>query len=252
MIVISPSKNLNLSNEKFSFNETTPFFISESKSLIKKIKLLGVNELKSLMKVSDALAKLNHQRFQEINRKTNILKAAIFLFSGDTFNGLSIRSMNNKALLYSQKRLRILSGLYGVIRPFDLIEPYRLEMGTKIKDIIGMDLYSFWRKKITTHINEELKRSEARYLFNLASNEYFSSLLPNKLNCEIVNFDFKRKKNNSLSNIGMMIKKLRGSMAKFILENKIVKIEELKDFNEYGFKYFSSNDSSNQFIFASE
>ena len=108
MIVISPSKNLNLSNEKFSFNETTPFFISESKSLIKKIKLLGVNELKSLMKVSDALAKLNHQRFQEINRKTNILKAAIFLFSGDTFNGLSIRSMNNKALLYSQKRLRIL------------------------------------------------------------------------------------------------------------------------------------------------
>ncbi|MEE2695022.1 MAG: YaaA family protein [Pseudomonadota bacterium] len=252
MIIISPSKNLNLKNEELLLRETSPIFTFESKLIIKKIRLLGINELKSLMKISDTLAELNHKRFQEINKKNNTLKAAAFLFSGDTFNGLSIRSMNNETLTYSQRKLKILSGLYGILRPFDLIEPYRLEMGVKIRELLGMDLYGFWSEKITSHINEELKMNKKKYLFNLASNEYFSSLSLNKLDCEIVSFDFKKKKNNNLSSIGMMIKKLRGAMARFILENKIEDIQKLKDFKEYGFKFHSFGDSANQFIFASE
>ena len=153
MIIISPSKNLNLNNEVLKINHSLPLFLTESRKLTQKIKTLDVDEIKSLMNVSDSLAKLNFDRFKNISKKSNIKKAAGFLFSGDTFNGLAIRSLGSSCLTYAQKRLRILSGLYGILKPFDLIEPYRLEMGTKMKNENGKNLYEFWGNKITTSIN---------------------------------------------------------------------------------------------------
>ena len=157
MIIISPSKNLDLNEEVLKINHSEPQFLSESRQLSKKIKNLNANQIKSLMKISDSLAKINFDRFKNISKKSNIRKAAAFIFSGDTFNGLSIRSLDSSCLKYAQKRLRILSGLYGILKPFDLIEPYRLEMGVKINDLIGKDLYKFWSNKLTSTLNKEIK-----------------------------------------------------------------------------------------------
>ena len=156
------------------------------------------------------------------------------MFAGDTFNGLSVRSMNTKSFEYAQKNLRILSGLYGILRPFDKIKPYRLEMGTNLSSVIGSDLYKYWKNDIYKSLTKDIKESQSKYLFNLSSNEYFKSIETSKLEIELVNFDFK-KVNNELKGIGMMIKRLRGSMAKFIIENKVKNLDILKDFNYLGF-----------------
>ncbi len=252
MIIISPSKNLNLKTEDIPLEETIPYFSSEVKCLIKKIKTLDKKEIKSLMNISDSLAKLNFERYKDINKKNNMMKQAGFIFSGDTFNGLLIRSMNNRSLVYAEKNLRILSGLYGILKPSDLIEPYRLEMGTKMNNILGEDLYNYWGKKVTTKLNNDIKKTKSKYLFNLASNEYASVIKNSELESQIVNFDFKKKIGNNLSGIGMVIKKLRGAMARFIIVNKIQSIDKLEDFNEFGFKFLEFDNSSYRLVFVSQ
>ena len=252
MIIISPSKNLNLSNEVFNFEKTSPSFLDQSLFLSKQIKKLSTKEIKSLMKISENLAKLNFERFQGINSKSNIKKPAGFIFSGDTFHGLSIRSFSNLKLDYIQKNLRILSGLYGMLRPFDIIEPYRLEMGTKIDSILGISLYEFWREKLTKRLKDEIKQNNSEFLFNLASQEYSSVLNLNALECKVISFDFKKLKNGKLSGIGMMIKKLRGEMAKYILLNNINSLEKLKKFNFKGFVFSKFDKSSNNFLFITQ
>ncbi len=252
MIIISPSKNLNLRNEVFNFQRSAPFFTSETKQIVNKVKSLDFEEIKSLMNVSESLAKLNFDRFEVFNAKNNVSKPAAFIFSGDTFNGLSIRSLNKSDLDYAQINLRILSGLYGILRPYDMIEPYRLEMGTKINKILGSSLYDFWKAKITNKLNEEIKNSKSIFLFNLASEEYYSVLDFENLKCELINFDFKKDKKGKLSGIGMMIKKLRGEMAKFIISNKINSLKKLEEFNELGFKFSSFDESSRKFLFISK
>ncbi len=249
MIIISPSKNLKLKDETLKLEYTYPVFVSETKRLINQIKNLNVLEVKSLMNISDSLAKLNYERFKNINSKSNIRKPAGFLFSGDTFNGLSIRSLDTSSLNYAQEKLRILSGLYGILRPFDLIEPYRLEMGTKISTILGGDLYEFWREKLTINLKAEIKDNNTRFLFNLSSHEYFSVINTSELKCKIVNFDFKKLKNEKLSGIGMMIKKLRGAMAKYIIQNKIESLDKIKEFSDFGFEFSKFDNSSNNFLF---
>ena len=140
-------------------------------------------------------------------------------------------------LFLAQERLRILSGLYGLLRPLDIIQPYRLEMSTKIGSILGTSLHDFWKKKITSCLNNDLFKSKSKFLFNLSSQEYFESVDKNNLNADIINFDFKIFRDNKLKAPGMMIKKYRGIMAKFIITNKIVELEKLKTFNEAGFKF---------------
>ena len=204
------------------------------------------------MNISDSLTELNLQRFKEFDSNENVFKPAVFLFSGDTFNGLSIRSFSKEMLLVAQERLRILSGLYGLLRPLDLIQPYRLEMGTKIEPIIGTSLPEFWKKKITSRLNNDLSKLKTKYLFNLSSQEYFESIDKKVLNAKIINFDFKIFKENKLKAPGMMIKKYRGLMAKFIIINKLFDLEELKTFNELGFKFDSYDESKNKLLFISK
>ena len=217
MIIISPSKNLDLNDESLKVSHSLPLFLSESRQLTTKIKSLNVDEIRSLMNISDSLAKLNFERFKNISKKSNIKKAAGFLFSGDTFNGLSIRSLDSSCLKYAQKTLRILSGLYGILKPFDLIEPYRLEMGTKINGLIGGDLYNFWSNKLTSNLNKEIRNSKSNFLFNLSSNEYSSVVNFEKLENKVISFEFKKVKDEKLTGIGMVIKKMRGSMANYII-----------------------------------
>ena len=201
------------------------------------------------MNISDNLAELNYKRFQNFFDTSIVKKPAVYLFSGGTFNGLSIRSFDDSSLQYAQKKLRILSGLYGILKPLDSIQPYRLEMGTNTLDLIGDNLCTFWKELVTENINDEVKKNKIKFLFNLASKEYFTVVNENKLNCKVINFDFKKKKENQLSNIGMMIKNLRGSMAKYILSNRIDSLDELKNFNDIGFKYSEVDSTANNFSF---
>ena len=252
MIIISPAKNLNILPENPSVRSSTPLFSSDTNSLVSKLKILKFDKLKNLMNISDSLTELNLQRFQDFNSNNNIFKPAVFLFSGDTFNGLSIRSFSKEMLLLTQNRLRILSGLYGLLRPLDLIQPYRLEMGTKIESILGSSLQNFWKKKITSRLNNDLSKNKTNFLFNLSSQEYFESIDIKNLNAKIINFDFKVFKNNKLKAPGMMIKKYRGIMAKFIIINKVVDLEELKTFNEAGFKFDSYDEFNSKLLFISK
>ena len=252
MIIISPSKNLDLNEEALKINHSLPQFLSESRQLTKKIKNLDADQIKSLMKISDSLAKLNFDRFKNISKKSNTRTAAAFIFSGDTYNGLSIRSLDSSCLKYAQKRLRILSGLYGILKPFDLIEPYRLEMGTKVNDLIGKDLYKFWSNKLTSNLNKEIQENKFNFLFNLSSNEYSSVINFEKLENEVISFDFKKVKNEKLAGIGMVIKKMRGAMANYIISNKITCLEKIKNFKEFKFKFYEFNSKNNKFLFISK
>ena len=252
MIIISPAKNLNILPENPALKFSKPVFNNDSNLLVNQLKKLKFAKLKNLMNISDSLTEINLQRFQDFNSNGNVLKPAVFLFSGDTFNGLSIRSFSKEMLLSAQDRLRILSGLYGLLRPLDLIQPYRLEMGTKINSILGTSLPDFWKKKITSRLNNDLSKSKTKFLFNLSSKEYFESIDEKKLNAKIINFDFKIFKDNKLKAPGMMIKKYRGIMAKFIIINKIIDLEELKTFKDAGFKFDSYDELNNKLLFISK
>lgn len=251
MILISPAKNLNLDVESYCFTDLTePVFLKKTNKLLGFLKKLNLSEVKKLMNVSDSLAEINFDRLRVHSTKNAVLKPAAFLFSGDTFNGLQIRTFDHTSSDLAQRKLRILSGLYGLLRPFDQISPYRLEMGTGIKYILGEQLSEFWKDDITNSINNDLIKNKSQYLFNLSSNEYFESIKKEKIKSKIINFDFKKLENKSLKNIGMMIKKCRGSMAKFLLTNNIDNLAEIKKFSELGFKFHSFDESVNKFTFA--
>ena len=251
MIIISPSKNLNLDSESYTSITSKPLFSRKTIQLVKKLKDLNVSQIGQLMDISNNLSKINHERFQHFH-DPEIKKPAAYIFSGDTFQGLSIRSLDESSIVYAQQNLRILSGLYGILRPLDVIQPYRLEMGTNMLSILGTDLYKFWEKEIVSSLINDFKNSKGKFLFNLSSNEYFKSINISKLDFNIVNFDFKKKKGDNLSPIGMMIKKLRGAMAKFIIEEKVSNINAIKKFSNYGFTFHSLNKKGNSFLFTNE
>ncbi len=249
MILISPSKNLNIRSETINFNFSEPKFKKKIKALSDSLKGLSISELKSLMPISDKLVELNIKRFENFGKPDNPKKPAVFLFTGATFDGLSIRSFDKDSYDYVQRNLRILSGLYGILKPFDIIQPYRLEMGTNTVKLINSSLYEFWSNDISKNLNEELKINGSKYLFNLSSKEYFSVLDYKKINAEVINFDFKVKLNNEYKNIGMQIKKMRGSMAKFIIDNKIDTIGPLKNFELNNFKFEKLLPKTNTLLF---
>tara|TARA_Y100000589_G_scaffold30494_1_gene25514 strand:- start:705 stop:1466 length:762 start_codon:yes stop_codon:yes gene_type:complete len=250
MIILSPAKNLNTNLEDITFSTSIPSFLDKANHIVKSIKNLSSTELKSLMKISENLLQINYQRFQDFDTLLdNEKKPAILMFSGDTFNGFSFRDLNKKTYVYIQKNLRILSGLYGILKPFDVIKPYRLEMGTNTKNIVGSSLHDYWKNDVSESIAEDLKLNKSNFLFNLASNEYFSSIDTSKLDVQLVNFDFKRLSDNKLKNIGMMIKKLRGAMAKFIIENQVKELDKLKSFNSYGFTFENVDMKNKTFLF---
>ena len=251
MIIISPSKNLNIETETVNYKFSEPKFKKKIKILSENLKDLSISELQTLMPISDKLIELNKKRFVNFDNSKNLKKPAAFLFTGATFDGLSIRSLEENLYDYTQKKLRILSGLYGLLKPFDVIQPYRLEMGTNTVKLINSDLYKFWREDVSKNLNEEIKINGSTFLFNLSSKEYFSVLNHKKISAKVINFDFKTKLNDEYKNIGMQIKKMRGSMAKFIIDNRIESVEPLKNFQVNSFKFDKILPETNTLLFTS-
>ena len=251
MIIISPAKKLNLSSLRLSEKTTQPVFLKKTNFLVNKLKQLKVGEIKSLMKISDDLAELNHSRFKDFSLKNNDVnsKPSVFTFSGDTYKGLEISSFSSQDIIYAQKRLRILSGLYGLLRPLDKIQAYRLEMGTKTDSLLKKSLYSFWSDIITKEINEDIKINNSKTLFNLSSSEYFKSINRSDLIADVITPSFYKLKNGNLQSLGMLSKICRGSMAKMILKKRITCINGLKKFKFQGFNYDSMNTNDKSIIF---
>jgi cytoplasmic iron level regulating protein YaaA (DUF328/UPF0246 family) len=238
-IIISPAKRLDFESKAPVKKYTQPVFTDESETLIKILREKSVNELKDLMDLSSDLAQLNHERYAQWQLPFNEenAKQALFAFEGDVFKALDKESLDKSDIDYLQEHLRILSGLHGVLRPLDLIQPHRLEGGTKLETDKGDNLYKFWGNKITDFIREEIENDGDKILINLASNEYFKYIKKKKLNADILNLNFKEYKNGKLKTIAIYAKKARGMMLHYISKNRINKTEDLKGFDYDGYAY---------------
>jgi cytoplasmic iron level regulating protein YaaA (DUF328/UPF0246 family) len=238
-IIISPAKSLDFKTELPIKNFSIPNFLSESKKINELLKKKSPSELKSLMSISEKLAELNWNRNNTFKTPFNIENArpSIFTFNGDVYSGLDAFSLSMDQLNQAQKSLRILSGLYGLLKPLDLIQPYRLEMGTKLNVEGSLNLYGFWRNKITNKLNDELNENE--FFVNLASNEYSSAIDRKLLKTTMISPLFKDMKNGKLKIISFYAKKARGMMVRYILDNEIINLEDLRGFDYGGYSYSS-------------
>ena len=247
-ILISPAKSLNLTSEiPFDRFTTNPIFSKETTEVISKLKKMSVRSLGSLLGVSEKLAKLNWTRNQEFSFSSNlnsnsIFRPSIYTFNGDVYSGFDAYSLSTSKIKTMQNNLRILSGLYGILKPLDLIQPYRLEMGTKIKLGKANHLHEFWIDLVTDHLNTELSVDDI--LLNLASKEYFNAVDSNKIKAQIISPIFKDYKNGKLKIISFFAKKARGLMARYIIDNNSKNLEHILGFNSAGYA-FSENETKN-------
>ena len=243
-IIISPAKKLDTTIKVHNIKMNTSF-LGESKKLIQILKGKSISELKDLMGLSDNLAQLNWQRFQDWDIENRNTYKALELFNGAVYEGVNAKKFNKSDNDFAQNNLRILSGLYGILKPNDLILPYRLEMGTKLKTIKGNNLYMFWQDKLHQNIEEELNKE---VLINLASNEYSKVLNLNKIKSEVITPVFKDYKNGKLKVVSFYAKRARGEMVNFIIKNKIISYEELKLFKNNGYVFSDENNGNILFI----
>ncbi|WP_444943197.1 peroxide stress protein YaaA [Microbulbifer sp. ZKSA006] len=239
LIVISPAKTLDYDSDIPSLETTQPDFLQESAALIKELRELSPQQVSSLMKISDKLGVLNYDRFHGWKRPFTDSNArpALLAFKGDVYTGLAAETMGKRDFAYAQKHLRMLSGLYGLLRPLDLMQPYRLEMGTKFENAKGKNLYEFWGDKITQALNAQLQAVKSRELVNLASNEYFKSVKAKQLNAQVITPHFKDLKNGQYKMISFFAKKARGMMSRWAIDQRVKKAEELKGFDVAGYVY---------------
>ena len=234
LAVISPSKTQDFEPTQVEvFSQTRQ--IEQSQVLVDLLKDKTQDDIASLMSISDKLSKLNFDRFQTFSTPFTLgnSKQALLAFKGDVYNGIDVPSLSLDDLEFAQGHLRMLSGLYGVIRPLDLIQPYRLEMGTKLKNSQGKNLYEFWNDQISQVLNED----ESEVIINLASNEYFKGIDKNSINAKIINIAFKELKNDVYKIIGIYAKRARGLMVNYMIKNRLTEPESLKDFNVEGYQF---------------
>ncbi|MDF1816602.1 MAG: peroxide stress protein YaaA [Verrucomicrobiales bacterium] len=239
LAVISPAKTLDYESACPPHNPTQPEFLDDSEELIAVLRKKTRPQLADLMSISEKLADLNFTRYKEWHRPFNEdnARAALLAFKGDVYTGFTLNTYGKRDFNFAQDHLRILSGLYGVLRPMDLMQPYRLEMGTKLKNPRGKDLYEFWDRKITDAIDEAVQKSGSDQLINLASNEYFSAIKKSALKSHIITPVFKDLKNEKYKIISFYAKKARGMMCDYMIKNRLKNPEELKKFNTAGYTY---------------
>jgi len=251
LIVISPAKTLDYETTPKTKVFTTPDYLDHSQRLISRLRNFSSLDISGLMKVSAKIADLNFDRYE--SWKTPFTeknaKQAILAFKGDVYTGLDAESFKADDFKFAQKHLRVLSGLYGLLRPLDLMQPYRLEMGTRLKTDEGKNLYEFWGSDITEGLNKQLKKIKSDTLINLASNEYFKSVKPKELNARIITPAFKEFKNGEYKMIGIYAKKARGLLSRYIIKNKLSDPEDLKLFNEEGYKFNKTLSKGNNWVF---
>lgn len=251
LTIISPSKTLDYQSPLITKKHTLPQFISYSEKLITDCKNLTVDDLAKLMSISPKLAEINHERFQNWHSDFNLNNArqAILAFKGDVYEGLNVEDFNDNDLQFAQSHLRILSGLYGVLRPLDLIQPYRLEMGIRLKNGNNSNLYQFWGDHLTDHLNKELSKSTHPTLINLASNEYFKVIKAKQLKATIIQPIFLDQSKGEYKVISFYAKKARGLMSRYIIKNGIDKSNDIKDFNLSGYQFDSKRSTELDWYF---
>jgi cytoplasmic iron level regulating protein YaaA (DUF328/UPF0246 family) len=251
IIVISPAKTLNFETPATTQEHTLPDFLDDSAQLIDALRKLEPDQVGKLMSISPKLAVLNSNRYYAWQRPFNRANAkqAILAFRGDVYTGLDADTMTAAELAFAQDHLRILSGLYGVLRPLDLMQAYRLEMGTQFKNPRGNNLYEFWGDKITQSLNRDLKNQKSDILINLASIEYFQSIQKNKLNARIITPVFKDQKNDVYKIISFFAKKARGLMSRYIIQSKLTNPEDIKHFDVAGYRFGENASSKDEWIF---
>ena len=251
LIVISPAKTLDFSSSVKIKKHTQPQFLKESAALIALLKKQSPANLQSLMSISEKLSLLNAERFDHWHTPftPENSKQAVFAFQGDVYTGLDAANLDEDAINFLQQHLRILSGLYGLLLPLDLMQAYRLEMGTRLSNDQGTNLYQFWDDKITNKINLNLKSHATPVLINLASNEYFKSIKTKKLHAEVITPVFKDFKNGQYKVISFLAKRARGSMVNFIAREKITSPNEIKKFNDLGYAYQAELSNKSEWLF---
>lgn len=254
LMVISPAKTLDFDSPLATSKNSQPRLLDQSQQLINELQKLAPHDISALMSVSDKIGTLNFDRFQAWQQPFNEdnARAAVLAFKGDVYTGMQAETFQASDFNFAQKHLRILSGLYGLLRPLDLMQAYRLEMGTKFANKNGKNLYQFWDNKITTILNEDIKDSGSKELINLASNEYFKSVQLKYLDSEVITPIFKDFKNGKYKIISFYAKKARGMMAAYIIKNKIKNAEDIKSFNIDGYRFDNDMTRDNNWVFTRE
>jgi len=251
LIVVSPAKNLDVTSAVPVEDYTLPDLLDDTMTLVDRCKTLSPADLGSLMSISDKLAVLNAERFNSfaLPFTQQNAKQAMYMFNGDVYAGLDAQTLGKDDVAYAQQHLRILSGLYGIVRPLDLIQPYRLEMGTKLDNAKGKNLYEFWGSDIAEKINAELKNASEQVLINLASNEYFKAVDKKALSAKVITPIFKDFKNGQYKIISFYAKKARGLMARYIIQNRLTSAKQLNQFNAAGYYYCAKESTVEQPVF---
>ena len=237
LMLLSPAKTLDFDTPAPTTETSKPVLLREASTLAKLMKTKSQQDLASMMKISPKLAALNHERFQTWTPARGALKQSLFAFRGDVYQGLQADTFSTQDIRFAQKHLRMLSGLYGLLKPLDLIKPYRLEMGTKLSNPRGDNLYHFWGDIVTNKINEQIDAVSAPYLVNLASTEYFKSVKKKQLNAKLITPTFKDWKNGQYKMISFYAKKARGMMVQYLIKNKVETLDDLLKFDMAGYEY---------------
>lgn len=245
--IISPAKSMN-------FDDKSPISVSsrvtesnEMKKILQALKKLSIEDIMKFMKVSEKIAELNYNRFQNFEALPD--KQAIYAYNGDVYNNINTEVLDESSLRFSQDHLRILSALYGLLKPLDMIKAYRLEMSSKLPSIASRGMNLFWKEIITNSINSELENHKTKYLINIASNEYSASVDKNELNAILINIHFREIRGGKLKNIALNSKKARGMLADYIITNHLDKPEDIKTFNKSGYEFSKELSDSNNFYF---
>ncbi|MCB0691859.1 MAG: peroxide stress protein YaaA [Saprospiraceae bacterium] len=249
--IISPAKTLDFETAWDIKDYSIPRFRSEAKKLINELKKLKKEELEKLMDISDQLATLNMRRYKQfkLSHTPENSKPSILAFKGDVYVGFEAWNMTHDQLVNTNDHVRILSGLYGILNPLDLVQPYRLEMGTQLHTDYGNNLYQFWGNKVTKALNKDLKDVGTSTIINLASNEYYHVLNPKKIKAKVVDIDFKENRNGKLIFVSFNAKKARGKMARFIVENELRDVHDLLAFDGDGYLYDANLSTEDKFVF---
>ena len=251
LLVISPAKNLDYETPAKTKQKSEPDFLDDAQALIEELRDLAPQDVSKLMSISDKLGVLNYDRYQQWSTPftEDNAKQAMLAFNGDVYTGLDAESFKADDFKFAQKHLRILSGLYGLLRPLDLMQAYRLEMGTKFENRRGKNLYEFWGDIITEALNKQLKTLKSEVLVNLASNEYFKSVKPKNLNAEVITPVFKDWKGDKYKIISFYAKKARGLMCQYAIKNRVTDAEDLKAFDLEGYAYNEGMSSAKEWVF---
>ncbi len=251
LLVISPAKTLDYDTRPKTKTFTLPDYLAESQLLIDRARQWSALDIAELMQVSMKIADLNFDRFEAWHTPftPDNAKQAVLAFKGDVYTGLDAESFKATDFKFAQQHLRILSGLYGLLRPLDLMQPYRLEMGRKVDTERGKNLYEFWGGEITEGLNQQLKKLKSPYLINLASNEYFKAVKPKLLDGEIITPEFKDWKNGQYKMMGVYAKKARGQLSRFVIQNQLTEPEAMKEFNVDGYRYNEEMSSGHKWVF---